>query len=64
MTDSQKVKRVSEIESGDVLIGEMGGRSLVNDVEPSGSLPGLMRVETEHGHLYMDPEREVEVEQG
>jgi hypothetical protein len=61
VTDSTVTKLVSAIESGDVLVGSSGGRTLVEDVADSSAMPGLRRVETEHGHLYMDPEAEVEV---
>ena len=46
----------SELESGDVLVGDSGGLSLVNEVNSSSSLPGLLAVETEHGFLYLDPD--------
>jgi hypothetical protein len=54
-------KEVIELQPGDVLIGEAGGQSLVEEIEDSSSLPGLRRVFTEHGHLYIDPEAEVRV---
>lgn len=59
--DEFVIKLVSEIEPGDVLIGEAGGKSLVEEAEASSSLPGLYRVFTEHGHLYIDPTAEVRV---
>lgn len=61
MSNNTVWKQVSEVESGDVLVGSAGGHSLVEDVELSSAMPGLTRIETEHGHLYMDPETEVEV---
>lgn len=42
----------------DVLVGECGGLSAVFDVRPSGTWPDLIRVETEHGPLYLDPDPE------
>jgi hypothetical protein len=45
-----------------VLVGESGGLSAVytND-GPSSAMPGLIRIETEHGPLYLDPDEDVEV---
>jgi hypothetical protein len=54
-------KLVWDIEPGDILIGDAGGQSWVDDKEVSSAMPGLIRVHTEHGHLYMDPEAEVTV---
>jgi hypothetical protein len=55
-------KTANNLVSGDVVIGSAGGRTLVENVEPSSAMPGLLAVETEHGTLYVDPELEVEVE--
>lgn len=59
--DKTVTKIVFDVEPGDVIVGSAGGYSLIVDVEHSSAMPGLMRVETEHGHLYMDPEAEVEI---
>lgn len=53
---------ISDLEAGHVIIGDHGGTSRVTgDVEESSTMPGLYRVETEHGPLYLDPEFTVEV---
>lgn len=53
----------SEVKGGDFLVGELGNMSrALEDAEPSAAIPGLVRILTEHGHLYMDPEALVEVE--
>jgi len=39
-----------------VLVGESGGLSAIYELEPSSAMPGFMRVETEHGPLYLDPD--------
>lgn len=61
MTQPSILKYGSALESGDVLIGESGGLSMVYEVAPSSSLPGLLAVETEHGFLYLDPDSEFEI---
>lgn len=61
MTQPSILKYGSALESGDILIGEAGGLSMVYEVQPSSSLPGLLAVETEHGFLYLDPETEFEI---
>jgi hypothetical protein len=43
------------------LVGESGGLSSVYDAHPSSALAGLLRVETEHGPLYLDPDTDVDV---
>ena len=44
------------------LVGECGGlSSIIGDCGPSDAMPGLYRIETEHGALYLDPEEEVAV---
>lgn len=50
------------LESSMVLVGESGGLSAVylND-GMSASMVGLVRVETEHGPLYLDPDEPAEV---
>lgn len=51
----------SELNEMHVLVGTYGGRSAVENVEPSSSLPGKLLVETEHGPLYLDPDEEYAV---
>lgn len=51
----------TNLECGQVLVGEMGGLSNVYEVNPSSSIPGLLAVETEHGFLYLDPDGEYAV---
>lgn len=46
----------TELTFDDTLVGDNLGRSLVLEVRPSASIPGLLAVETEHGPLYLDPE--------
>lgn len=54
--------KVSELNSGDILIGDSGNHSVVNgNLYTSSSVPGITVVETEHGSLYMDPDMEVEI---
>lgn len=48
--------RGCDLAPGDVLVGDSAGRSLINEVAPSFSMPGLLVVETEHGPLYLDPD--------
>jgi hypothetical protein len=52
---------VSELDSSHVLMGESGGLSAVYAAKPSSAMPGCMRVETEHGSLYVDEDATVEV---
>lgn len=45
------------------LVGENGGLStIIGEIEESSSVPGLIRIETEHGMLYLDPEFDVEIQ--
>lgn len=48
--------RGCDLAPGDVLVGDSAGRSLINEVAPSSSMPGLLCLETEHGPLYLDPD--------
>jgi hypothetical protein len=36
------------------LVGDTGNLSLVYEIEPSNVMPGMHRVDTEHGTLYLD----------
>jgi hypothetical protein len=56
------IKNGTELEPGDTLLGESGGESLIYEINPSSSMPGLLAVETEHGYLYLDPEQDYTVE--
>ena len=60
-THVTKTVRGDALDSTHVLVGESGGLSAVYEAEPSGSMPGFVRVETEHGPLYLDPEELYEV---
>ena len=46
------------LQATDTLVGEAGGLCAVYEIEPSNIMPDLLRVETEHGTLYLDPESE------
>lgn len=63
MEKNQKTVLVAgtDLECGQVLVGEMGGLSNIYEVKSSSSIPGLLAVETEHGFLYLDPDSEFEV---
>lgn len=54
-------KAVIDLLPGDILIGKQGGHSVVEDSSDHSGLLGFMRVETEHGHLYMELDTEVRV---
>lgn len=54
-------KTALELASGDVLLGDDRGTSVVYDVRPGSLLPGFVTVETEHGHLLLDDDPEVTV---
>ena len=56
-----KTKAVIDLRPGDILIGKQGGHSIVEDSSDHSGLLGFMRVETEHGHLYMELDSEVTV---
>lgn len=50
------------LDSTMVLVGESGGLSAIyENAEPSSSMPGIWRVETEHGPLYLDPDEDQDV---
>ena len=55
------IKAVIDLRPGDVLIGKHGGQSVIEESSDTSGLLGLMRVETEHGHLYMEMDKRVEV---
>ena len=44
----------SDLKTGDVIIGDGGGRVVVDDVAYSSAMPGFMAVECEYGTLYLD----------
>lgn len=68
-TQTQHLTRESTLEKmpralvpGDALVGSDGGTSrVVGPVQPSGSLYGMVVVETEHGGLYLDGDLAVDV---
>lgn len=47
--------------SGEVMVGDNNGTSLIYDVRPGSLLPGFVTVETEHGTLLLGDEPEVTV---
>lgn len=56
-------KSVIDLQPGDILIGSQGGRSVIEDSSDQSGLLGFLRVETEHGHLYMELDAEVKVQE-
>lgn len=56
-------KSVIDLQPGDILIGSQGGRSAIEDSSDQSGLLGFLRVETEHGHLYMELDAEVKVQE-
>lgn len=54
-------KAVIDLMPGDVLVGAKGGQSVVEDSSDHSGLLGFMRIETEHGHLYMELDAQVTV---
>jgi hypothetical protein len=53
---------VTDLECGDVLIGEADGRSVVFETGAWQGTPGLVGVRTEHGLMLLDPDAVVLVE--
>lgn len=53
--------KASAINGTHVLVGECGGLSAVFSAEPSAAMPGCTAISTEHGYLYVDTDRELEV---
>lgn len=51
-------KPALELVSGDVLVGDMGGTTMVIDAAPSSSHPGFVIVTTEFGYLFLDDDEE------
>lgn len=58
---STELVRASAINGTHVLVGECGGLSAVFSAEPSAAMPGCTAISTEHGYLYVDTDRELEV---
>jgi hypothetical protein len=52
---------VTELDSTMVLVGESGGLCAIYETQPSSAMPGLQRIETEHGALYLDPDESATV---
>lgn len=46
---------------GRTLVGNEGGFSVIHEVTTSSAMPGLVRCETEHGPLYLDPDEKYRV---
>lgn len=51
-------KPAKELESGDILVGDMGGQTMVIEASPSSSHPGFIIVTTEFGYLFLDDDEE------
>jgi len=51
-----------ELNSTHVLVGQSGGLSAVYEAEMSDAMPGCIRVETEHGPLYLDADEAITYE--
>jgi hypothetical protein len=51
-------KPAKELVSGDILVGDMGGQTMVIDASPSSSHPGFIIVATEFGYLFLDDDEE------
>lgn len=51
-------KPAAQLESGDILVGDMGGKTMVIDAAPSSSHPGFIIVTTEFGYLFLDDDEE------
>jgi hypothetical protein len=51
----------SKIASGNTLVGDSGGLSLIYETSESSIMLGLLKVDTEHGSLYLDPEKDYEI---
>lgn len=51
-------KPAKELVSGDILVGDMGGQTMVIDASPSSSHPGFIIVTTEFGYLFLDDDEE------
>ena len=56
-----KMVKVTALNGTHVIVGDCGGLSAVFDVEPSTAIPGLYRIESEHGVLYLDPDQKIQV---
>lgn len=54
-------KHVMDLKPGDILVGKQGGHSIIEDSSDTSGLLGFVRVETEHGQLYMELDKEVTV---
>jgi hypothetical protein len=58
-----KLVHPSEMDNGDVLVGDNQGLSLITgDVSRSSIMHGCYAVETEHGTLYLDEDLEYMVQ--
>lgn len=57
-TNAVQYKPATELVSGDILVGEMGGQVTVDDATPSATHPGFIMVSTEFGYLFLDAQDE------
>lgn len=51
----------TDLTNSHVLVGDYGGLSVILEVSDSSLVRGMVRVETEHGPLYLDPDCEYPV---
>lgn len=51
-------KPATQLESGDIIVGDMGGKTMVIDAAPSSAHPGFVIVTTEFGYLFLDDDEE------
>lgn len=58
MSNLTRIVKGEDLEGGQTLIGEAGGRSEIYEVSDSISIEGALKVETEHGILFFDPDSE------
>jgi hypothetical protein len=54
-------KAVIYLNAGDTIVGRSGGLSVIEHSSDHSGHLGLMRVEAEHGHLYMEMDAEVKM---
>ena len=53
------IKKVSELNSSDTLVGKSGGESKIYGTSRSDTMPSVWIIETEHGNMFMSPYEEV-----
>lgn len=52
-------KAALDLTSGDVLVGDAAGTTTVYETRPNSLFAGLVTVETEHGYLLLDEDRDI-----